>query len=306
MMYDLLIVGGGIVAYASAVYAGRLHMKTLIVGENTGGTIILTDEVDNYPGIPDVSGIELFDRVKGHAMKYGIEAQDGKVEQIYKNEDHFLVKTVDKEYEAKTVLIATGSDWKKLGVPGEKKFTGNGVHYCALCDGYAYQDKVIAVVGGSDSATKEAIMLTQYAKKVYVIYRGDKLKAEPINRQRACNNEKIKVLYETNIKEILGDKVVNKVILDREIDGSNELALDGVFINIGHVPMAQLVKDLGVDLTEKGEIKIDRWGMTNVQGLFAAGDVTDNKFKQAITGVGEGVGAVHSAYQCCKGEKIKV
>jgi len=304
-MYDLIIIGGGISAFGAAIYAGRFHMKTLILGENFGGTLLLTDEIENYPGYKKLTGQELFDKVKDHAMQYDIETSERKVEKIEKKDDHYQVDTVEEKYETHTVLIATGSEWKKLGVPGEKEFTGNGVHYCALCDGYAYQDKTIAIVGGSDSAAKEAILLTQYGKKVYIIYRREKIRAEPINLKRVEENDKIEIINNTNVVEIKGDKVVNKIILDKEYNGSKEFDVDGVFINIGHVPNSQLVKDIGVELNDKGEIKIDRHGATNVYGVFAAGDTTDNKFKQAISGVAEGVAAVYSAYNCCKKDRMK-
>lgn len=305
-MYDLIIVGGGVSAFGAAVYAGRFHMKTLIIGENFGGTLLMTDDIENYPGFEKITGMDLFENVKKHALSYGVEAKEQKVEKVEKIEEHFKVSTVEHEYETKTLLLATGSEWKKLGIPGEQQFTGNGVHYCALCDGYAYQDKVVAIVGGSDSAAKEAIMLTQYAKKVYIVYRGDRLKAEPINIKRVEENEKIEVLYDSNFTEILGDKVVNKGILDREYNGTHEFPVDGIFINIGHVPMTKLISGMGVEMTEKGEIKIDRYSKTNIYGLFAAGDCTDFRFKQAITGVAQGVAAVYAAYQCCTQKKIKV
>jgi len=295
-MYDLVIVGAGIVGFSSAIYAGRFHMKTLVIGENTGGTIILTNEVENYPGFDFITRQDLFDKVKAHAEKYNIESKETKVERLEKKDDHFLVETVDEKFEAKTLLIATGSEWRKLNVPGELQFTGNGVHYCALCDGYAYQDKTIAIIGGSDSAAKEALLLAESAKKVYIVYRKDQIRAEPVNVQRVEQQPKIELIHNTNVLEIKGDKTVNKIILDREYNGSKELELDGIFINIGHIPITNFVKDIGVEINDKKEILINRNSETNVKGVYAAGDVVDTKFKQAITGVAEGVNAVYSAY----------
>jgi len=296
-MYDLIIVGGGIVGFGAAIYAGRFHMKTLILSEISGGTLILTDHIENYPGFKKISGQDLFDKVKAHAEDYDVEAKEEKVEKIEKTKDGFSVRTLDKEYLVKTILLATGTEWRKLGVPGEKEFTGNGVHYCALCDGYIYHDKVIAVVGGSDSAAKEALLLSEYAKKVYIIYRKEKIRAEPINSKRVADNPKIEIINHTNVVKILGDKVVNKVIQDKEYKGKKELALDGLFIDIGHIPISQLVEGLGVKVNDKKEIVVNRDAETSVPGVYAAGDVTDQKFKQAITGVAEGVSAVYSAYQ---------
>ncbi len=299
-MYDLIIIGGGIVCFGAAVYAGRFHLKTLLIGENTGGVIILTDKVENYPGFASISGQELFDSVKKHAEAYDIEVKEDKAEKIEKAGDGFVVSTVDAKFETKAVLLATGTEWRKLGVPGEKEFTGNGVHYCALCDGYIYHDKVVGVVGGSDSAAKEALLLSTYAKKVYIIYRKEKIRAEPINAKRVDENPKIEIINNTNVLEIKGEKVVNKVMLDNPYKGSKELALDGLFIDIGHIPISQLVRNIGVKLNKKQEIIVNRSGETNVKGVYAAGDVTDHSFKQAVTGVAEGVSAVYSAYQMLK------
>jgi thioredoxin reductase (NADPH) len=300
MIYDLIIVGGGITSYGAAVYAGRFHLKTLVLSENQGGTIILTDSVENYPGFRNIPGMELFEKVKEHALVYKIESADGRADRIEKKGKNFIVYNANKSYEARSVLIATGTEWKKLDVPGEKELKGNGVHYCAMCDGYAYQDKVIAVVGGSDSAAKEALMLSQFAKKVYVIYRKCDIRAEPANIKRVKDSKKIEIISETNVSEIRGKGTVESVILDKPYKGKKELKLDGVFVAIGHIPISELVKGLGVKLDAKGSIIINRYGETNVPGVYAAGDVTDNKFKQAITGVAEGVGAVYSAYQFLK------
>jgi thioredoxin reductase (NADPH) len=300
MIYDLIIVGGGITGYAAAVYAGRFHLKTLVLSENQGGTIMLTDSVENYPGFKNIPGMELFEKVKEHALVYKISTAEGRADRIERKGKNFVVHNASKSYEARTVLIATGTEWKKLGVPGEKELAGNGVHYCAMCDGYAYQDKVIAVIGGSDSAAKEALMLSQYARRVYIIYRKCDIRAEPANIKRVKENKKIEIISETNLVEIRGKGSVESVMLDKPYKAKKELRLDGVFVAIGHIPISELVKGLGVKLDEKGSIVITRYGETNIPGIYAAGDVTDNKFKQAITGVAEGVGAVYSAYQFLK------
>lgn len=183
---------------------------------------------------------------------------------------------------------------------GAEEFKNKGVHYCALCDGALFQNKAVAVVGGSDTAAKEALLLAQYAKQVYIIYRGDKIRPEPVNGKLIEKNKKIEVMTKTNVVEIKGDKFVNKVVLDREHDGKKELALNGVFGAIGHIPLSDLAVKIGVKINKRNEIVIDRDSKTNVPGIFAAGDVVDSGFKQAITGVGEGVVAAHSAYQYVK------
>ncbi len=202
----------------------------------------------------------------------------------------------EKLLNAKTIIIATGTEWKKLEIPGEEKFSGKGVHYCTICDGSLYKDKIIAVVGGSDSAVKEAIYLSEYGNKVYLIHRKERIKAEPFNREKLHLNKKIEVIYNTNIKEIKGDKFVNAIILDKEYNGSNELKIDGLFINVGNVPITELTKKTGIHLNEKEEIIIDKESKTNIKGVFAAGDVTNKKFKQVISAASEGAMAAYSSY----------
>lgn len=303
-MYDTFIIGAGVVGLATAMYAGRLNLKTIVLGTTSGtelpigGVITLTDTVENYPGFKHLTGQELADKMEEHARDYDIEIKEEKVIDIKRNDgmDCFDVKTEKVEYHTKTIIFATGAKWRQLTMKGADEFKNKGVHYCALCDGALFKDKIIAVVGGSDTAAKEAIMLAQFGKKVYIIYRGEKIRPEPVNGKLIEKNDKIEVLTNTNVTEILGDKMVNKVILDEEYNGNKELKLDGVFGAIGHIPLSDLAVKLGVKINKKKEIIIDRASKTNVKGVFAAGDVVDSDFKQAITGVGEGVVAAHSAF----------
>lgn len=297
-IYDIAIVGGGATGLASAMYAGRFNMKTLILsGDLVGGTITLTDVVENYPGFKRLTGLELAGKLKEHALDYKIDLREETVIKVEKKKDLFCIKTNGKsEYFSKTILFATGTQFRKLEVKGEKEFTNNGVHYCALCDGFIYNAKTVAVVGGSDSAAKEALLLTQYAKKVYIIYRGEKIRPEPINMQRVNQNKKIEIINKTNILEIKGDKVVNRVVLDKPYNGEKEFLVDAVFVAIGHMPLSEHAKHLGVNVNDHDEIIIDRDSKTNMPGVFAAGDVVNTRFKQAIVGVAEGVVAVYSAY----------
>ncbi|MEW6063104.1 MAG: FAD-dependent oxidoreductase [Nanoarchaeota archaeon] len=301
-IYDILIIGGGCAGYAAAMYSGRFQLKTLVLGDNLGGTITLTNVVENYPGFIRLSGEELANKLKEHALDYRdfVEIKQEKVIDVKKKGNYFFVKTEKNEYQSKTIIFATGTKHRELGVPGEKQFAGKGVHTCMLCDGYFFKNKIIGVVGGSDSAAKEAILGTQWAKKVYIIYRGGQIHPEPINMERVgqlIKKGKVEIINNTNIKEIKGDKFVTHIILDKPYKGSKEFKLDGVFIEIGTIPQSELAKNLGVKLNEKGEIMIDRESKTNVKGIFAAGDVVDTKFKQAITGVGEAVSASYSAYK---------
>ena len=214
----------------------------------------------------------------------------------HKESDCFIIKTEKSSYHSKTIIFATGAKWRELPMKGAEEFKSKGVHYCSLCDGALYKDKIITIIGGSDTAAKEAILLAQHGKKVYIIYRKDKVRAEPINLKLIEKNKKIEIINNTNVLEILGDKFVNKVILDNEFNGSKELKVDAVFGAIGHTPLSDLAVKLDVKINKKNEIMVDRQSKTNVKGIFAAGDVIDSGFKQAITGVGEGVVAAHSAY----------
>lgn len=296
-MYDLIIIGGGVAAFAAAIYAGRLQLKTLLIGEKVGGTVLLTDEIGNYPGFKSITGLELFGRIKEHARDYNIEILEKRAEAVERQAGGFEIATKDEKLKTKTVIIATGTHLRKLGVPGEKEFANRGVHYCALCDGAFYKNKVIGVVGGSDSAATEALLLSEYAEKVFIIYRKEKIRAEPVTAQRVERNKKIEIINNTNVTEIKGDKFVGSVILDRPYKGASELRLDALFIQVGQIPLSDLAVAAGAEINEKKEIIINRDSETSIPGLFACGDVVDAKFKQAITGVAQAVTAAHSAYE---------
>ena len=305
--YDLIIIGAGVTGLASAMYAGRLNLKTLVLGKNSanelpiGGVITLTEVVENYPGFIRLTGPELAEKIRLHALDYKdkVEIKEDLVRDIKKHGDCFTIFTEsEKEYESKTILFATGTKWRKLPMKGALEYEGKGVHYCSLCDGALFKNKIVAVIGGSDSAAKEALLLAQYAKKVYIIYRGEEIRPEPINGERIKRNKKITVITKTNVLEINGDKFVTHIILDNKYKGNNILKLYGVFGAIGSDPLSELAKKLGVKINEKNEIIIDHHNSTtNIKGVFAAGDVVDTEFKQAITGVGEGVTATYFAYK---------
>ncbi|MBL7152288.1 MAG: FAD-dependent oxidoreductase [Phycisphaerae bacterium] len=296
-MYDLVIIGGGVAAFSAAIYAGRFRLKTLLIGEKVGGTLLLTDDIGNYPGFKKITGLDLFRKVKEHALDYDIEILEKRAESVEKKENRFAISTTGKTYKAKTVIFATGTHLRKLNAPGEQEFANRGVHYCALCDGVFYKNKIIGVVGGSDSAATEALLLTEYGKKVFIIYRKEKIRAEPITTRRVNQNEKIEIINNTNVTEIKGDQFLNAVILDKPYKGSNELKLDALFIQVGQIPLSDLAASAGAKINEKKEIIINRDSETNIPGLFACGDVVDSKFKQAITGVAQAVTAAHTAYE---------
>lgn len=305
MQYDIIVIGTGCAGLAGAMYAGRLGMKALAIGELRGGTITLTDIVENYPGFKSITGMELADKLEQHARAQpGVEIKDEKVKSLSRQADgSFSVTTDAGSHASKAIIYAAGTEWRKLGAPGEKEFASKGVHYCALCDGAFYKGKTVAVIGGADSAAKDALVLANLASKVYVIYRGDKLRAEPANLKRVTSHPKIEVIYNTNVTEIYGEKKAAGVKLDKPHQGSDKLALDAVFIAIGHLPVSALAKEAGVELDAKGHVKINRNSETSVPGFFAAGDVTDTRFKQAIVGVGEAVSAAYSAHLFLEGKK---
>jgi thioredoxin-disulfide reductase len=280
------------------MYSARLELEVAVIGDLEGGTITLTDDVSNYPGFSQLTGKELAEKLKAHALDYPVHFETGTVQDLFRCEANcFYVVTDTKTYLAKSVLVATGMKERELEVPGHDKLKNKGVSYCALCDGPLFKNKVSAVVGGSDSAVKEALLLAKYSDKVYLIYRRETIRPEPVNARRIADEPKIEVITKTNIAEILGENRVTGVKLDRLHNGSDTLELDGVFVAIGGIPMSDLAKKVGVEVNKNGEIIIDRSSRTNVPGVFAAGDVVDTEFKQAITGVAEGVHAAYQAYR---------
>mgnify|MGYP005860821603 CR=1 FL=1 len=293
-IFDLIVIGAGVTGLATAMYAGTEM--------SIGGTITLTEIVENYPGFDRTSGPELAQHLTHHAQRYSehVAIREEKVVDavLVCERPCFMVKTETNQYAAKALIFATGTRWRKLEMKGAAEFENRGVQYCALCDAPLYRDKAVAIIGGSDTAAKEALLLARYAKKVYIIYRGEKLRAEPINAKRVAEEPKIEVIYHASVREIKGGKVVERIVLDKKHNGSREIEVDGVFGAIGNAPLSGLAEKLGVKTNQKKEIIIDhRTAATNVPGVFAAGDVTDKAFKQAVTGVAEGVLAAYSAYK---------
>jgi thioredoxin reductase (NADPH) len=311
--YDLAIVGAGVTGLAAAMYAARLNLKTLLVGNagsesaalDVGGTITLTDVVENYPGFQRLTGQELAEKLHEQTRSYPlVDIKNAWVASVDRGEHCFFLHVGEEVYQASTLLFATGTRHRELKVPGHDEFRNKGVHYCALCDGPLYQGKIVAVAGGSDSAAKEALVLAEHAARVFLIARGPELKAEPINRSRVSAHPNITVVPGTNVVAIEGASRVNRVMLDKPHEGATSLALDGLFVAIGVIPLSDLAKPLGVALTAKAEIIADRNSRTNVPGVYAAGDVGDRPFKQAITGVAEGVVAAYSAFEDLKGDLV--
>jgi len=305
--YDFIILGAGVTGLSAGMYGARLGLKTLVLGTSygtelpIGGVITTTNVVENYPGFIRLTGNELAKNIEKHARSYElVTIKQEKAEKVEALKKGFNVVTKKGTYKGKTILFATGTKWRKLpeSVKGGREFENRGVAYCALCDAFLFKNKTVGLVGGSDSAAKEALVLAEHAKKVYIIYRGDKIHPEPINMKRIEANKKIEIINRINILEINGKEFLESVIFDKEYKGSKELKLDGLFIAIGHIALSDLAKNIGVKINEKGEIIIDhKTSETNIQGVYAAGDVADKPFKQAITGVAEGCTAAYSAYE---------
>lgn len=297
--YDLIIVGGGCAGYPAAVYAARFNLKTLLIAKEKGGLITTTHLVENYPGFISLTGQELADKLQAHVEANNVPIENDIVESIKKKDKYFIVKTAiqKKEYKSKSVILATGTKHRHLNAPGEKEYAAKGVSYCATCDGPFYKNKVVGIIGGSDSAAKEAMVLAKNSKKVYMFVRST-LKAEPINISRIKKLENVEIIEGVQVKEIKGDAMrVTHVILDREHNGSDKVDLHGVFIAIGMLPQNDLAKSLGVELNNKGEVIINKISETSVPGVLAAGDNTDAPWKQGIIASAEGSAAAYAAFE---------
>ncbi len=301
--YDVVILGAGPGGLGAAVYCARYNLKTLVLGKLLGGYAAEAHLVENYLGFKSITGIELCQKFKEHAESLGAKIILGvDVISVKKSGKGFEVTSNEnKKYSCKAIVVALGTQRRKLEVPNEDKFLGKGVSYCASCDAPFFRDKTVAVVGGSDAAGTTALMLTEHAKKVYIIYRKEELRAEPITKKRIDQNRKIEIIYKACVRELKGSKMLESVILDKEGKAS-ELKLDGLFIEIGSVPSTVILKELGVEVTEEGYIKVKEDMSTSAPGVFAAGDITtaSNGFRQIITAAAEGAVAANSIFKYLK------
>ena len=295
--YDLIIVGAGPAGLSASIYASRYGIKHLIVGSLLGGQISETHLIDNYPGIENATGFEFSQKLGNHAKKYGVEILSKKVLDISKNKNGFEISLESGgKLQAKAILLGTGTKKRTLDVKGEEELLGKGVSYCATCDGFFYKNKIVAVVGGNDSAAGATLHLANIAERVYLIYRKDKLRAESFWVDLIEKNEKIEVIYNTNVIEVSGENKLQILKLDREHDGQTELNVDGLFIEIGSEPKIDFAEKLKIETNDDGYIKIQSDGKTSVSGLWAAGDITtgSDKFKQVLTAASEGAIAARS------------
>ncbi|WP_353826937.1 thioredoxin-disulfide reductase [Agromyces sp. SYSU T0242] len=299
-MRDIIIIGSGPAGFTAAIYAARAELKPMLIASSVeiGGELMNTTEVENFPGFPEgIMGPDLMGKMQAQAERFGTEVvYDDVVELELEGPVKRVKLGSGAEHEAKAVVFATGSAYRKLGLPEEERLSGHGLSWCATCDGFFFREKKIAVVGGGDSAMEEATFLTRFAEKVYVIHRRDQLKASKIMQQRAFDNPKIEFVWNAEVSAIHGDTAVTGVSLRDTVSGDvRALDLDGLFVAIGNDPRTHLVHGK-LDLTPEGTIAVDgRSSRTSVAGVFAAGDVIDPTYRQAVTAAGSGTVAALDA-----------
>src|SRR6056297_3351419 len=291
--HDLVIIGLGPAGYSAAIYAGRYKMDVLLVGQLPGGIAGTAHDVRNYAGFEKITGMELMMKMHKQTEGLGVQIKPDIINNIKKSEEGFVLKTTKEEIFAKKLIIATGTQGRELGIPREKKLVGKGISYCATCDAGFYKDKVAAVVGGGDAALTAALLLSQHAKKVYIIYRKPEFtKAEVAWVDEVNKTDNIETVFTAEVEELIGEEKLEKV----KLSNGNELDLDGLFIEIGGTSNIKLAEELDLEL-ENGSIKVDLSQKTNVSGVFAAGDVTNRPFKQMISAAGDGATACYTAYK---------
>lgn len=297
-IYDVAIIGAGPAGMTAAIYSSRYNLKTIIFDPQSGGTANWAHEVENYPGFEKIEGIDLMSKFRKQAELHGAEFIDDTIKDIIKEKEGFIVKTEKKQFSTKAVIITTGTQKRKLNIPTEEKYAGKGISYCATCDGALFRDKITCVIGGSNAAAMSALLLTEYSKKVYLIYRGTEaeLKADPVRISQMKKNKKISLIFKTDVKEIKGKVFVESIALTN----GQEIKTDGVFVEIGSVPSTYLAQKLGLKLGDQGYIQTTELMETNVPGIFAAGDIINKKLRQIVTATSEGATAAYSAYQYIK------
>jgi len=295
---NVIVIGSGPAGFTAALYAARADLEPLVLkGLEAGGQLMLTTEVENYPGFADgIMGPEMMEQMEKQAQRFGAEILAVHVTEVDLSSRPFLVKAGDQEWRAKTLIVATGATARWLGIPGEEKLRGRGVSACATCDGFFFRDRELLVVGGGDTAMEEATFLTKFASKVTIVHRRDAFRASKVMQDRVFANDKIEVLWNTVLDEIVGDDAVTGAVArDVETNETRTIAADGVFMAIGHDPTTTLFRDqLPVD--ENGYLIVQEPSTaTDVPGVFAAGDVTDHTYRQAVTAAGQGCKAAIDA-----------
>lgn len=291
-VYDVIIIGAGPAGMTAAVYTSRANLTTLMLERGIpGGQMANTEEIENYPGFDHILGPDLSTKMFEHAKKFGAEYAYGDVKEIIDGEEYKTIIAGSKEYKARAIIITTGAEYKKMGVPGENELGGRGVSYCAVCDGAFFKNKDLVVVGGGDSAVEEGVYLTRFANKVTIVHRRDELRAQKILQDRAFANEKIDFIWSHTVKEINDDngkgKVGSVTLVSTKDESEYEFNADGVFIYIGMLPLTKPFASLGI-LNDQGYIVTNDKMETSVPGIYAAGDVRDKMLRQVVTATGDG------------------
>ena len=300
MKYDVIIIGGGAAGLGAALYSARYNLKTLIIAKEFGGTGNIAHKVDNWLGEPGITGLALMKKFIDHVDEYKVPKVEAEVTNISKLSDGSFSVKADKTYHGKTVIYSLGIKHKELGIPGEKEFTGKGVHYCYTCDGPIYKNKKVAMIGGGDSAGWGSVFLSEHAKEVYTLVRKPFMRAEPITVSQMEASPKIKIKYKTEAVELLGEKVLQRI----KLKSGRMLEVDAVFIEVGHNPLSEMVKSLRVRRNNHGYIIVDNHQKTNLKGFCAAGDITTrHTLKQFITTSAEGSVAAETVYNYLKSKK---
>lgn len=296
-MENIVIIGTGPAGLTAGIYAGRAQLSPLIItGKEPGGQITLTSDIENFPGFPDgIAGFELAQRFQQQAERFGVRTERKIITGVDLQHYPFVLKSETEEIQAKSIIIATGSSPRRLGVPGEKKYLSKGVSYCATCDGFFFKDKRIAVIGGGDSAIDEGLFLTKFGKEVVIIHRRDRLRANAGLQKRAFKNEKISFMWNSVVTEVVGEEKVTGLKIKNVL---NEIAtiepFDGIFVFIGHIPNTSIFEGQ-LNLNDNGYLIVDKRGQTNIKGVFSAGDVHDYMYRQAITAAASGAVAAIEA-----------
>jgi thioredoxin reductase (NADPH) len=295
-IYDLIVIGAGPAGLTAALYASRYKLKALVLGKEVGGQVNYIHDLENYPGFDKITGLEFIDKLTSQIKKPGVDIKQEEVIEASKDKV-FTVKTHEGTYFSRTLILALGRESKKLNIQNEDKFLGKGISYCATCDAPLFKDKTVVVIGSGNAAAMTSLLLAEYAKKVYIIakYKKDDMKIEKIRLDKIEKNPKIEII-QSSIKEIKGTKFIEAILLD------NGLFLDvqGIFVEIGKIPITYLAEKLGVKTDKKGYILVNEKKETNVKGLFAAGDCTSNLFKQVLTAASDGSMAAKSVYEFLK------
>jgi thioredoxin reductase (NADPH) len=299
--YDVVIIGAGAAGLTAGLYSARNGLKTAIISKDIGGTANSILSLENWPGF-NGKGSELMKQIYEQVQKYEIDFIMAEVDSIEKEKDEFLIKTKKEKLNSKTIIIATGTDRKKLGIGGEDELVGRGVSYCVTCDAFFFKNKDVAVIGGSDCAVTSALALSDLSKNVYLVYRGEKLRCEELNQQRLKQKKNVNIFYGAVPKDIIGkDKVEGLDILQK--GKLQRLNVDGIFVEVGSTPLIEFTKKLGIKLDKENFIKVDEDMRTSVESIFAAGDITSHKLKQVVVSASQGAIAAKSVYNWLKGGK---